>query len=114
MNKTIPSCHAFTNTYPGLSNRLITKARVAEAFDPKASDPASILHVETDALWDTGATMSVITPQVVQALKLRPVGKISMKHGGGETEQDTFIVNLVLPNGVAPLCVNNSETPAIE
>ena len=101
MNKSIPAWHAFTNIYPGISNRLITKAKVAEAFDPNVSDPRSFAHIETDALWDTGATMSVITPQVVRSLKLQPIGKILVQHGGGESEQDTYIVNLILPNGVA-------------
>lgn len=109
MDKNIPTWHAFTNTYPGLSNRLITKARITEAFDHTTSDPASFIHVETDALWDTGATMSVITPQVVNALKLRPIGKTLIKHGGGESEQDTYIVNLILPNGVAISGVIMSE-----
>lgn len=101
MNKSIPAWHAFTNIYPGISNRLITKAKVAEAFDPDVSDSRSFAHIETDALWDTGATMSVITPQVVRSLKLQPIGKILVQHGGGESEQDTYIVNLILPNGVA-------------
>ena len=67
-----PTWHAFSNYYDGLSNRLITRAIVAEAFDPKKIDSTTIKHIETDALWDTGATHSVITPKVVKGLGLKP------------------------------------------
>lgn len=104
-----PIWHALSNYYDGLSNRLITKAVVAEAFDPKKIDPNTIKHIETDALWDTGATHSVITPKVVKDLGLKPVGKIQVSHGGGQTEEDTYIVNVILPNGVAISGVMMSE-----
>lgn len=95
------SFHAFTLSYTTRSNRLITKARISEAFDPQQVDHTTINHIETDALWDTGATHSVITPSVVKALGLKPIGKIKVRSGGGEAEEDTYIVNVVLPNGVA-------------
>ena len=101
MRKALPKYHALTNIYPGIANRLITKARVAEAFD-LAGDPTSFpTSLETDALWDTGATHSVITPKVVTALNLKATGTTFAQHGGGRTQQDTYMVNLMLPNGVA-------------
>jgi hypothetical protein len=100
MRKLLPQFHAVTNSYSGRRNRIITKASVCDAYDPKSPPSPLPKIIETDALWDTGATGSVITPKIVKALGLTPSGKAFANHGGGRTEQDTYIINLMLPNGV--------------
>jgi len=98
--KQLPTFHALTNSYPGRVNRIITKIAVCDAFDPQNPPDELPPLAETDALWDTGATSSVITPAVVRALELVPSGRTITNHGGGASEHNTFIVNLTLPNGV--------------
>ena len=58
--------------------------------------------VEFTALWDTGATNSVITQNVVDACGLKPTGFGSIFHAQGESRNiERFLVNIGLPNNVA-------------
>lgn len=52
------------------------------------------------ALWDTGATMSVITQKVIDACGLRPTGSINVSNVENIVQTDTFLVNIWLPNKV--------------
>ncbi|MDR1160157.1 MAG: SEC-C domain-containing protein [Syntrophomonadaceae bacterium] len=55
---------------------------------------------EYQAIWDTGATSTVITPKVVKDLGLRVVSVIKAHTPSGEMDCDQFYVNLFLPNHV--------------
>ena len=52
------------------------------------------------AIWDTGATATVITQNVVNELGLIPTGMSIVFTANGETTQNTYIVDIGLPNGV--------------
>ena len=53
-----------------------------------------------DAIWDTGASGSVITQAVVDACGLVPTG-IAQVHGvHGPKQTETYLVNIALPNNV--------------
>jgi hypothetical protein len=105
-------CRAFTTRYNGLTNRILTEVHVTAAFDP-ANRPPNLVHHTTQALWDTGATHSVITETTAKALNLTPTGKKVVHHAGGEGEYNTHVVNLFLPNKVAIVGVLVSECPDI-
>ena len=51
-------------------------------------------------IWDTGATGSVITPKVVDHLKLKPTGKKKVNTANGSDIKDTYLVNIALPSNV--------------
>lgn len=53
---------------------------------------------EYNAIWDTGAVRSVISPKVVADLGLQPRGKVAMYHANGVSYVNTYFVNLLLPN----------------
>ncbi len=53
-----------------------------------------------NAVWDTGATASVISQPVVDQLNLKPVGMIRVRHADGESMQEKYLVNIMLPHGV--------------
>lgn len=55
--------------------------------------------IETfEAIWDTGATNSVITQKVIDACSLVATG-VAEVHGVNSTSlSDTYLVNIVLPN----------------
>jgi predicted aspartyl protease len=53
------------------------------------------------ALWDTGATGSVITAATAKELKLTAVGSATVNHVDGQSKTSTYLVNLFLPNRVA-------------
>lgn len=52
------------------------------------------------AIWDTGATASVITSKVAKALSLVPVGMTEVHTAGGVRMCNVYIVDLMLPNEV--------------
>lgn len=85
-----PVFRAFTFKYPGRVNQL--KTQVDIFYNGKA--------VSGVALWDTGATGSCISDQKVKDLELVPTGKITMTTPQGKTEENTYLVDIVLPNNV--------------
>ena len=92
---------ALTVTYNGISHRLISKVALFPAFDPKEHpNRPPYDSYETDALWDTGATNSVITAKTAKALQLIPIGEIIMDTAGGKTTTSTYLINILLPNKV--------------
>lgn len=54
------------------------------------------------AIWDTGATASVITQKVVDqlSLNLKPVGIAVVQTAAGAQKTEVYLVNLMLPNQV--------------
>ena len=113
MSKRIPIFHALTIKYNGLTNRIITDVAICSAFDPmQHQTPPFPLH-NTTALWDTGATGSVITTSTVQALKLVPTGTTNVNHAGGSNQTNTYVVNFFLPNKVGLVGIRVSECPNI-
>ena len=55
------------------------------------------------AIWDTGATHSAITQEVVDQCGLKPIGKRKIYHAGVSDqpdESDVYLVNVGLPNRV--------------
>jgi hypothetical protein len=98
-NQPAPQCSAFTSLYNGIVNRIVLPVELADAFDP-ANPPASIAWHKTDALWDTGATNSVIKKATAVAMGLVPSGSMIITHGGGSERRDTYVLNVHLPNRV--------------
>mgnify|MGYP001564232281 CR=1 FL=1 len=93
---------AFTSRYPGLSRVLGNVVRVAPAFDHDGATPEQLQqYSDFNAIWDTGATSSVITQQVVDKCGLKPIGMAEVAHAVGKELAEVYIVNIRLPNGVA-------------
>jgi hypothetical protein len=91
--------HAFTQKYPGLTNRIITPVHVAAGFS-SAHPPSNPKWVSTSALWDTGASQSVVTAATAKTLGLVATGKSLVHHAGGKGLANTYVVNFRLPNNV--------------
>jgi len=91
--------HAFTQKYPGITNRIITPVHVAAAFDPK-HPPSNPKWLSVSALWDTGASQSVVTATTARTLGLVETGKSLVHHAGGKGLASTYVVNFLLPNQV--------------
>lgn len=103
---------AFTVKFNGTASRVLTHVHVFPAFDPaNPPDPLPPGH-QTQALWDTGATGSVISPAVASALGLTPVGSVQVAHAGGGGVSNTYLVNFRLPHGVGVSGVLVTEFPA--
>ena len=55
---------------------------------------------EIQGLWDTGATGSAITQQIVDQLGLSATGRTNVRGVSGEDRVNTYLINLFLPNHV--------------
>ncbi len=63
------------------------------------------------ALWDTGATHSVITKDMAQKLGLIPINFVWVHHGGGNSLEPVFNVNIFLPNRLVIQDINVTGCP---
>jgi len=105
----------FTSKYNRLSNVLMNEVSVSKAyFPPKPSNlpfapPKDIIHKKFFAIWNTGATNTVITQKVVQKCELKPTGMTKVFHAHGETTTNTYFINIYLPNKVAICQIRVSE-----
>lgn len=96
---------AFTCVNPYFNKEIITSAEVSLPM----ADNGEVNNVRVRALWDTGATNSVITPHVAKALNVKPSGISRTVHAGGIDITNTYFVNIKLPNNVIVANVRVSE-----
>jgi predicted aspartyl protease len=85
--------------YNGLSAVLACKVLVSQAFDPNAKI-ARPTQTEFLAIWDTGATNTVITEKVVNTCGLKPIGMARVNTVNGQADCPVFLINLFLPSNV--------------
>lgn len=93
-NQSRPPHLAFTYRYPSRQESIITPCGISNSLE------SSIALLKGRAIWDTGATSTVISPSLVHKLKLIPVGK---QYAQGIHESKTvnmYVVNIQLPNKV--------------
>jgi len=74
-------------------SQLINDVGLVDAINPKS--PLSF-----KALWDTGATLTCLSPKVVQTLKLQPIGSVNMMSASNQSLENVYLVDLFLPNKV--------------
>jgi predicted aspartyl protease len=99
---------AFVFKGQGIVRALITHCGVCETFDPLTGTTHPKVFT-FKALWDTGATGTVISKNVIDTIGLKPKGKINCFHADGQSLVDTYAINLFLPNQVAFPFVTVSE-----
>lgn len=100
--------HSFTIEYPTVAMTLLVNAKISKAFDPSEKGDHPKIE-EFVALWDTGATTSSITKNVVDRLNLAQSGFATVNHAGGESRVNTYFVNILLPNNVGVSGVKVTE-----
>ena len=95
MSDPLKSPHiAFTVNYKNRTNALKTSCMVANPFIPMA------LPVKGSAIWDTGATNTVISKKLAQKLKLIPIGKGEVRGVNSRQVVNRYIINIPLPNNL--------------
>ena len=82
---------AFKSEYPSLSLRLITEA---EIYDVSLSQKT----IKVRALWDTGAMLSSITPEIAQSLNLVPFNRVKVNGINNTSMADMVKISIKLPN----------------
>ncbi|MBU0684094.1 MAG: retroviral-like aspartic protease family protein [Candidatus Omnitrophica bacterium] len=99
--------HAFRIDYGGRARALVTECAIAL---PLAIDPSRTKQFfPFKAIWDTGATSSVIAENVVTKVSLTPTGRTKTRGVHGERQVNTYIVDIGLPNKVCIVNVKVSE-----
>jgi hypothetical protein len=58
-----------------LAELITTEVIIQPAFDPGYIKESEISYAAFLALVDTGTTMSVISPRVIETLQLKPIGR---------------------------------------
>jgi len=92
------SFNAFTTRFNNRVNALMNEVSVSLAFNPQISQSKKPLVKKYKAIWDTGATNSVVTKKVAKELGLKPISKTEV-HGVGDPKiENVHLVNLYLPN----------------
>lgn len=92
---------AFMQDSQGLARELRSDVIVAIATIFDSRQILERPNVKIQGIWDTGATNSVITQNVVEALGLKPTGMATIGTAGGNVDCPTYIIDVVLPNGIA-------------
>jgi Aspartyl protease len=108
-----PRFQAFTVRANGIAGQIITPVGVMPGFDPASPPAPPPPIVQTSALWDTGASKSVISPDIVKGLGLTPVGTANVAHAGGTGTSPTYLVNFRLLNGVGVAGSLVTEFPSL-
>jgi len=85
--------------YGNLANTLMSEVGVGSAFDQATLAAPPVLRPYR-CLWDTGATSSAITQQVVNDLQLKPIGIAKVNHADGSSMAEVFLASIMLPNTV--------------
>lgn len=92
---------AFTVTANhGRLRELITDIKVSEPIFGTSIAENDKRLFKTKALWDTGATNSVITKDTVSKLGILPISKTIASHAGGESTVNVYLINIYLPNKI--------------
>jgi predicted aspartyl protease len=97
---------AFTFHAQGRVDRIITPVDIFPPFDPKGVVPPGF---RANALWDTGATKSVIVPAIVSALGLKATGPAVCETAGGTQNTSAHVINIGLPNRTLIIGIVASE-----
>lgn len=101
---------AFTVDADDILRVLKTPCGIFPAFNPFDKDATPTQGKEYIAIWDTGATSSVITNRVARELNLKPFTFIPVNHAGGTSlDVPAYKINVRLPNGVGISEINVSE-----
>lgn len=79
---------------------LSLQCSVGVAFDPSNQVEGMVRIANFTGLWDTGATASVITSKVVEALGLQPIGMQKVFNANGSAIVGKYMVSLYMPNHV--------------
>ncbi len=91
---------AFTLANPQPLLWLTTPCEIGEAYDPNDPNSSPCPKKKYVGLWDTGASSSMITNRVASELGLLPTGFIQSYHAQGKSLVNTYIVNVLLLNGI--------------
>jgi len=95
---------SFTTTNPGIARVLRNEVHVSKAFDPSSApkpiSPQNAGAKKFVAIWDTGASGTVISQKVINECGLKPIS-IAMVNTANDTRlSSVYFASIFLPNHV--------------
>jgi predicted aspartyl protease len=91
-NKQSTHGQSFTVVYNDIVRSLPTEVTIQSALNP-------IIFITANALWDTGASSSLIRPEIVSKLNLKPVSKTLIDTPTDKNvPSNVYLINAILPN----------------
>ena len=99
----------YTKQYNEIVDSIVSECVVYPAVD--ASEAEGVKGVKTDnAVWDTGATQTLISPKIAKELGLKVVAQCEVDSFDGVSKTNLYDVHIGLPTGDAILNVEAMET----
>ena len=95
---------AFTTKFNKRVNVLENEVEISESYDLESVEVRPEI-VQFKAIWDTGASCSCISQNVVKSLNLPEIDKAINNTANGTREAGVYLVNIYLPNKVVFLGV---------
>ncbi len=89
----------FTQKCPDIIDAIISECRVCPPVDFMKGELPEEVYISQNAMWDTGATNTLISPKIIQTLKLKPFGKSSISSANGVIEANSYLIHVGLPSG---------------
>jgi hypothetical protein len=83
----------FVKVFPGFVRTIITPATVMDLKKKK--------KLKVQALWDTGATNTMVSKKVAAMLSLKKTGETSVRSFAGEKSVSEYYLRLLLAGGFA-------------
>lgn len=81
---------AFTREFDHIPNRLTLDSKIIYSGNT----------IDAKCLWDTGATCTAISNDVVARLNLVPISKMTIHTPSGSKDSNVYLVDIALPNNV--------------
>ena len=95
---------SFTTTFDRITRVLKNEVHVSKAFDPslapKRLSPENLGAKKFVAIWDTGATGTVINQKVINECGLKPIGIAEVSTANEKRLSSVYLVSIFLPNRV--------------
>ncbi len=105
---------SFTVTADKIVNVLQSPISIHFAIPDSVNElPHNLKVFKGKAIWDTGATGSVITTKVVDELGLAPITKTICRGVHSQERVNVYMVGMRLPNGVGIKSMRVTETPQL-
>ncbi len=95
---------SLTTTYTGITRILQNEVHVSKAFDPSSApkplSPQKVGAKKFTAIWDTGATGTVISQKVINECGLKPIGIAEVNTANKKRLSSVYFASIFLPNYV--------------
>lgn len=89
----------YTQKSSELAEAIITECRICAPVDFSKGEMPDKIYTTQNAMWDTGATNTLISPKIIKALGLKPFGKSGLSSANGVIETDTYLIHVGIPSG---------------